>query len=98
VILGTRLRHRGIRTSLCRVLRLMPEHGLLAPSRSAAARGPSVRDGTSVPDPPDTMRGTDLTAARTREGPAAVFIAVDHCSVGGIGLDRHRPVVAWRMP
>ena len=76
----------------------MPEHGLPGPSRFGAARGPSVRDGTNVPDMPDTMWSTDLTAARAREGPAAVFIAVDHCSVEGIGHDRHRPVVAWRMP
>ena len=32
------------------------------------------------------MWGTDLTATWTEEGPAAVFIAVDHCSAVCIGI------------
>jgi putative transposase len=32
------------------------------------------------------MWGTDLTTAWTGEGPAAVFIAVDHCSAACVGI------------
>ena len=71
-----RLRHRGVRASRRRVLRLMREQGLLAPSRTGAPRGPKAHDGAIVPDTVDAMWGADLTAAWTGEGPAAVFIAV----------------------
>ncbi len=80
-----RLRHRGARTSRRRVLRLMREHGLLAPSRAGAARGPRAHDGTIVPETPDTMWGSDLTAVWTGEGPAAVFVAVGHCTAECVG-------------
>ena len=43
-----RLRISGIRTSLRRVLRLMRENGLLAPSRVGAPRGPRNHDGTII--------------------------------------------------
>ncbi len=72
-----RLRHAGARTSRRRVLRLMREHDLLAPSRAGSPRN---HDGTIIPETVDTMWGTDLTTAFTDEGQAAVFIAVDHCS------------------
>jgi len=52
-----RLRHGGIRTSRRRVLRLMRAHGLLAPSRSGAPRGPRAHDGTIIPDAVDVMGG-----------------------------------------
>jgi transposase InsO family protein len=84
-----RLRCRGIRTALRRVLRLMRENGLLAPSRAGAPRGPRSHDGTIIPDAVDTMWGTDLTTAYTGEGPAAVFVAVDHCSAECIGIHAH---------
>jgi len=87
-----RLRYAGIRTSLRRVLRLMREHHLLAPGRVGSPRGPRSHDGTIVPDTIDTMWGTDLTATFTGEGPAAVFIAVDHCSAECVGI--HVSVVA----
>src|SRR5690349_3246166 len=45
-----RLRHAGVRTSKRRVLRLMGEHGLLAPSRVGSARGPRSHDGTIIPE------------------------------------------------
>jgi transposase InsO family protein len=35
------------------------------------------------------MWGTDLTATFTGEGPAAVFIAVDHCSAECVGIHAH---------
>jgi len=81
-----RLRAAGTRTSLRRVLRLMRENGLLAPSRVGTARGPRAHDGTIIPDTVDAMWGTDLTATWTEEGPAAVFIAVDHCSAACVGI------------
>ena len=84
-----RLRYRGTRTSRRRVLRLMRENGLLAPSRTGAARGPRNHDGTIVPDTVDTMWGTDLTSVFTGEGQAAVFIAVDHCSAECVGIHAH---------
>ena len=84
-----RLRHAGIRTSLHRVLRLMRQHDLLAPGRVGSPRGPRSHDGTIIPEAIDTMWGTDLTAAFTGEGPAAVFIAVDHCSAECVGIHAH---------
>jgi putative transposase len=81
-----RLRYRGIRTSRRRVLRLMREHGLLAPTRSGSPRGPRNHDGTIIPETVDTMWGTDLTTIFTGEGQAAVFIAVDHCTAECVGI------------
>jgi hypothetical protein len=87
-----RLRHAGTRTSLRRVLRLMRENDLLAPSRVGSARGPRAHDGTITPETVDTMWGIDLTATFTGEGQAAVFIAVDHCSAECVGIIRR----IWR--
>jgi transposase InsO family protein len=84
-----RLRLAGTRTSLRRVLRLMRENDLLAPSRVGSARGPRAHDGTIIPETVDTMWGTDLTATFTGEGQAAVFIAVDHCSAECVGIHAH---------
>jgi putative transposase len=81
-----RLRFAGIRTSKRRVLRLMREHDLLAPSRTGPPRGPRAHDGTIIPATVDTMWGTDLTTTITGEGQVAVFVAVDHCSAECIGL------------
>src|SRR3712207_3030613 len=81
-----RLRHGGVRTSKRRVLRLMGAHGLLAPSRVGSPRGPRNHDGTIVPETVDTLWGTDLTTTWTGEGEAAVFIAIDHGSAGGVGI------------
>nr|CAA9275693.1 Mobile element protein [uncultured Armatimonadetes bacterium] len=85
-----RLRVGGLRTSKRRVLRLMREHGLLAPSRVGTPRGPRNHDGTIIPDQVDTMWGTDLTTTITGEGQAAVFVAVDHCSAECVGLHAAR--------
>jgi putative transposase len=84
-----RLRYQGIRTSLRRVLRLMRENGLLAPGRVDSPRGPRTHDGTIVPETVDMIWGTDLTTTFTEKGPAAVFIAVDHCSAECVGVDAH---------
>lgn len=85
-----RLRHTGVRTSKRRVLRLMRDHDLLAPSRVGAPRGPRTHDGTIIPEAVDTMWGTDLTITWTGEGPVAVFVAVDHCSAECVGIHAAR--------
>jgi putative transposase len=84
-----RLRCQGIRTSLRRVLRLMRENDLLAPGRVGSPRGPRGHDGTIIPETIDTMWGTDLTMTFTGEGPASVFVAVDHCSAECVGIHAH---------
>lgn len=81
-----RLRLRGVRTSKRRVLRLMRENNLLAPSRVGAPRGPRNHDGTIIPEAVDTIWGTDLTTTITGEGQVAVFVAVDHCSAECVGI------------
>ena len=86
----TRLRMSGIRTSRRRVLRLMEQHGLLAPSRVGSPKGPRNHDGTIIPDRVDAMWGTDLTTTWTGEGQAAVFIAVDHHSAECVGIHAAR--------
>jgi putative transposase len=85
-----RLRVAGLRTSKRRVLRLMREHDLLAPSRVGAPRGPRNHDGTIIPERVDGMWGTDLTTTWTGEGQVAVFVAVDHCSAACVGLHAAR--------
>jgi transposase InsO family protein len=81
-----RLRVAGVRTAKRRVLRLMRENDLLAPSRVGSPRGPRSHDGTIIPETVDTMWGTDLTTTITGEGQVAVFIAVDHCSAECVGI------------
>ncbi len=85
-----RLRMGGIRTSRRRVLRLMGEHDLLAPSRVGSPKGPHNHDGTIIPDRVDAMWGTDLTTTWTGEGQAAVFVAVDHHSAECVGIHAAR--------
>ena len=86
-----RLRVRGVRTSKRRVLRLMRENDLLAPSRVGSARGPRNHDGTIIPEAVNTMWGTDLTTTITAEGQVVVFIAIDHFTAECVGIhaDRH---------
>jgi transposase InsO family protein len=84
-----RLRHAGTRTSLRRVLRLMRQNSLLAPTRAGSPRGPRNHDGTIIPDTVDAMWGTDLTTTITGEGQAAVFVALDHCSAECVGIHAH---------
>ena len=84
-----RLRYAGIRTSMRRVLRLMRQNNLLAPTRVGSPRGPRNHDGTIIPDTVDAMWGTDLTTTITGEGQAAVFVAVDHCSAECVGIHAH---------
>ena len=88
--LWARLRFAGIRTSRRRVLRLMREHRLLAHQRAGRPRGSRAHDGTIATDQVDLMWGSDLTSVMTGEGQAAVFIAVDHCSVECVGIHASR--------
>lgn len=82
-----KLRYGGIRSSKPRVLRLMREAGLQAPSRAGGPRGPTTHDGTIIPASPDTLWGTDLTTTMTIEdGQVAVFIAIDHATAELVGI------------
>jgi putative transposase len=82
-----RLRVAGVRTSRTRVLRLMREAGLLAPSRQVRVLGPRTHDGTILTQRPDEMWGTDATSTWTvKEGHVTVFVAVDHCTAEGVGI------------
>jgi transposase InsO family protein len=85
-VVWARLRMDSIRTSKRRVLRLMRENALLAPSRAGSPRGPRAHDGTIIPDAVDVMWGTDLTTTVTGQGQAAVFVAVDHHSAECVGI------------
>jgi len=85
-----RLRFAGIRTSKRRVLRLTGEHGLQAPGRVGRPRGPRAHDGTIRTERVDLMWGSDLTSTLTGEGQASIFVAVDHCSAGCVGIHAAR--------
>jgi transposase InsO family protein len=86
------LRFEGVPVARRRVLRVMREHGLLAPMRAGRRRGPYVHDGVLVTERPDVMWGTDATMAyTTREGWAWVFAAVDHCTSECIGIHAAKP-------
>jgi putative transposase len=82
-----RLRAQGIRTSKPRVLRLMRQANLLAPSRVSRVVGPRIHDGTITTERPNQMWGTDATSTVTvPDGSVTVFIGVDHCTLEGIGI------------
>lgn len=73
-----KLRHRGIRTSRGRVLRLMREHELRAPTRSGAPRGPRSHEGTIIPPAPN-MRwdGSDRSNATASDRPLSGAVTHD---------------------
>ena len=74
-----RLAHRGLAVSGKRVLRLMRQHGLLAPRRRGPPNGDPAHAGTIVTTRPDEMWGTDATRFYTeREGWCWFFGAIDH--------------------
>ena len=85
-----RLRLAGVRAGKPRVLRLMREANLLAPTRIGQPHGPAAHDGTIIPDRPDAMWGIDATAGWTDEGLATVFIAVDHFTAECVGIHAAR--------
>ncbi len=81
-----RLRPRGMRVSKKRVLRLMREHRLLAPTRRRHVRGDRTHSGTIITERPDELWGTDATKVYTRqEGWCWLFAAIDHCSEDIVG-------------
>jgi putative transposase len=91
-----KLRFAGIRTSKPRVLRLMREHGLQAPTRCGRPRGPQSHEGTIVPDAPDLRWGTDLTTTFTlEEGQASVLLAVDHYTAEIVGIHAVKRATRW---
>ncbi len=91
-----RLRIVGVRASKGRILRLMREHGLLAPGRAHRILGPRDHDGTIIPDTMNKMWGTDLTSTYVQdEGQVAVFVAIDHCTAEGVGI--HASKIANRF-
>ncbi len=74
-----RLAHRGLAVSGKRALRLMRQHGLLAPRRLGPPNGNPAHDGTITTDRPDAMWGTDATRFYTeQDGWCWFFAAVDH--------------------
>lgn len=91
-----KLRHAGTRCGKPRVLRVMREHGLLAPQRGGGYRGPRAHDGTITTSAPDVMWGTDFTTTATvNEGQAAVFVCVDHCTSELIGVHASGKATRW---
>ena len=81
------LRGKGIRTSPVRMLRLMRENNWLAPTRIGHPHGPKAHDGTIKTARVDAMWGTDMTTTLTiKEGNAAIFFAIDHCSLEVVGI------------
>lgn len=83
---------KNVRTSLRRVLRLMREASLLAPTRSRRDLGPRVHDGTIIPELPNKMWGTDATSTWTQEdGQVTVFVAIDHCTAECVGIHAAKP-------
>jgi transposase InsO family protein len=85
-----RLRFTGVRTSRRRVLRLMREANLLAPTRAGQAHGPKAHDGAIITARPDQRWGTDGTSTLTDEGNATIFIVVDHCTSECLGIHAAR--------
>lgn len=91
-----KLRFRGIRSSKARVLRLMREHGLRAPVKSGAPRGPRAHEGSIIPPAPDMRWGTDLTATWTStEGSVSVMLAVDHHTAEILGIHAAKRATRW---
>jgi putative transposase len=82
-----RLRHKGVRTSKDRVLRLLRQHQLLSPSRQPEPVRRNPHEGTIITERPNQMWGTDATATVTESnGQVTVFAAIDHCTAECIGI------------
>ena len=81
-----RLRPKGIRVGKNRVLRLMREHGLLAPVRRVHPRGDRSHSGQITTDAPNELWGTDATRFYTKaDGWCWIFVAIDHCVSDVVG-------------
>lgn len=82
-----RLRHKGVRTSKERVLRLLRENHLLSPARQPEPVRSHPHEGTIVTEAPNQMWGTDATATSTVvEGTVTVFAALDHYTAECVGI------------
>ncbi len=76
-------RHRGRQA---RVLRLLRQHHLLAPTRTGAPHGPKAHDRHIVSDAPNVMWGADGTRFSTeQDGWYWLLTAVDHCASEIVG-------------
>lgn len=81
-----RLRARGLVLGKTRVLRLMRQARLLAPTRRRHRHGDRAHAGTITTPHPDTLWGTDATRFYTqREGWCWFFGAIDHCAEDIVG-------------
>jgi transposase InsO family protein len=81
-----RLRFQEVRTSKARVLRLMREAQLLAPSRTFP-KAANPHTGTIITARPNEVWASDHTMTATvEEGHVTVFVAVDHCTTECVGL------------
>jgi transposase InsO family protein len=81
-----RLRFQQVRTSKARVLRLMRDAQLLAPSRTLP-RAENPHSGTIITARPNQVWASDHTIMATvEEGQVTVFVAVDHCTTECVGL------------
>lgn len=82
-----RLRHKGVRTSKDRVLRLLRQHQLLSPARQPEPVRSNPHEGTIVTELPNQMWGTDATATVTEtDGAVTIFAAIDHCTAECVGI------------
>jgi len=85
-----RLRFEEVRTSKARVLRLMREAQLLAPSRTLP-KPENPHTGTIITERPNEVWASDHTLTATvEEGQVTVFVAVDHCTTECVGLHAAR--------
>jgi transposase InsO family protein len=81
-----RLRFQQVRTSKARVLRLLREAQLLAPSRTLP-KPANPHTGTILTARPNEMWASDHTMTTTiADGAVTVFVAVDHCTTECVGL------------
>jgi putative transposase len=81
-----RLRFEQVRTSKARVLRLMREAQLLAPSRTLP-KPENPHTGTILTARPNQVWASDHTLTATvEEGQVTVFVAVDHCTTECVGI------------
>ena len=81
-----RLRFQQVRTSKARVLRLMREAQLLAPTRMFP-KAENPHTGTILTAQPNEVWASDHTMTATVEdGTVTVFVAVDHCTTECVGL------------
>jgi transposase InsO family protein len=63
-----------------RILRIMRESDLLAPTRRRSSSGRRTYDGAIVTQRPDEMWDIDGTSCMTDQGSAIIFVVIDHCT------------------